>query len=60
MGRDRLERIVQELLQAKQLVKGMSTGAKEDKWLDVITGPFARGVGQFTPGAEDLSCRQNL
>ncbi len=60
MGRDRLERIVQELLQAKQLVKGMSTGAKEDKWLDIPTGPFACGIGKFTLGAEDFSYRQNL
>ncbi|BET35194.1 hypothetical protein wScaTNS_04070 [Wolbachia pipientis] len=60
MGRDRLERVVQELLQAKQLVKGMSKGSREDKWLDVITGPFACGIGKFTPGAEDFSCRQSL
>ncbi|WP_341816174.1 AAA family ATPase [Wolbachia endosymbiont (group B) of Elophila nymphaeata] len=60
MGRDRLERVVQELLQAKQLVKGMSKGSREDKWLDVITGPFACGIGKFTPGAEDFSCRENL
>ncbi len=60
MGRDRLERMVQELLQVKQLVKVMSTGSKEDKWLDIPTGPFARGIGKFTPGAEDFSYRQNL
>ncbi|WP_353282682.1 AAA family ATPase [Wolbachia endosymbiont (group A) of Pogonocherus hispidulus] len=54
MGRDRLERIVQELLQAKQIVKGMVNGSKEDKWLDVKTGPFARGVGKFTHGAENF------
>ncbi|WP_264719193.1 AAA family ATPase [Wolbachia endosymbiont (group A) of Lasioglossum morio] len=62
MGRDRLERMVQELLQARppKLVKGMSTGSKEDKWLDSPTGPFACGIGKFTPGAEDFSYRQNL
>jgi hypothetical protein len=54
MGRDKLERIVQELLQAKQLVKGMAAGSKEDKWLDVKAGPFALGVGKFTHGAEGL------
>ncbi|WP_255447037.1 hypothetical protein [Wolbachia endosymbiont of Laodelphax striatellus] len=37
----------------------MSTGSKEDKWLDNPTGPFARGIGKFTPGAEDLSYRHN-
>lgn len=60
MGRDRLERIVQELLQVKQLVKVMSTGSKEDKWLDIPTGPVACGIGKFTLGAEDFSYRQNL
>nr|WP_264685367.1 MULTISPECIES: AAA family ATPase [unclassified Wolbachia] len=54
LGRDRLERIVQELLQTKKLVKGMSTGSREDKWLDVREGPFARGVGKFTHGAEGI------
>jgi hypothetical protein len=59
IGRNKLERIVQEILQARptRLVKGMSAGSKEDKWLDIPTGPFARGIGKFTPGAEDLSCR---
>lgn len=52
IGRDRIERIVQELLQAKILVKGMATGSKEDKWLDIRAGPFARGVGKFVHGAE--------
>ncbi|WP_264735970.1 AAA family ATPase [Wolbachia endosymbiont (group A) of Rhinocyllus conicus] len=51
MGRDRLERMVQELLQVKQLVKVMSTGSKEDKWLDIPTGPFAKGKGDFNLGA---------
>lgn len=54
IGRDRIERIVQELLQARpaKLVKGMAAGSKEDKWLDVPTGPFARGIGKFSCGAE--------
>ncbi|WP_265022335.1 AAA family ATPase [Wolbachia endosymbiont (group B) of Ischnura elegans] len=52
IGRDRIERIVQELLQARKLVKGMAAGSKEDKWLDIPTGPFARGIGKFNCGAE--------
>ncbi len=48
IGRDRMERIVQELLQTRKLVKGMATGSKEDKWLDIPSGPFARGVGKFS------------
>lgn len=57
MGRNKLERIIQELLQERppRLVKGMSVGSKEDKWLDISTGPFARGIGKFTPGAEGIS-----
>lgn len=55
IGRDRMERIVQELLQTRKLVKGMATGSKEDKWLDILSGPFARGVGKFSCGAELFS-----
>ncbi|WP_265024294.1 AAA family ATPase [Wolbachia endosymbiont (group A) of Epagoge grotiana] len=55
IGRDRMERIVQELLQARKLVKEMATGSKEDKWLDIPSGPFARGVGKFSCGAELFS-----
>lgn len=55
IGRDRMERIVQELLQARKLIKGMATGSKEDKWLDIPSGPFARGVGKFSCGAELFS-----
>ena len=32
---------------------GWASGSKEDKWLDVPTGPFARGVGQFVFGADE-------
>nr|WP_264336568.1 MULTISPECIES: hypothetical protein [unclassified Wolbachia] len=32
----------------------MSTGSREDKWLDVREGPFARGVGKFIHGAEGI------
>ncbi|MBA8752918.1 AAA family ATPase [Wolbachia endosymbiont of Drosophila innubila] len=55
IGRDRMERIVQELLQTRKLVKGMATGSKEDKWLDIPSGPFARGVGKFSCRAELFS-----
>ncbi|WP_265023358.1 AAA family ATPase [Wolbachia endosymbiont (group A) of Epistrophe grossularia] len=55
IGRDRMERIVQELLQTRKLVKGMANGSKEDKWLDIPSGPFARGIGKFSCGAELFS-----
>jgi hypothetical protein len=55
MGRNRIEVMVQELLNKRPpiLVKGMAEGSKELKWLDVPTGPFARGVGQFVHGAHE-------
>ncbi len=54
MSRKRLHDMVQDLLNEHPplLVKGMATGSKEDKWLDVPTGPFAQGVGEFVLGAE--------
>ncbi len=55
MGRKRLQDMTQELLNARPpvLVKGMASGSKEDKWLDVPAGPFARGVGEFVHGADE-------
>jgi len=53
MGRKRLQEMAQDLLNDGVLVKGMASGSKEDKWLDVPTGPFARGVGEFVHGADE-------
>ena len=53
MGRKRIQDMAQELLNDGVLVKGMASGSKEDKWLDVPTGPFARGVGEFVHGADE-------
>ncbi len=50
--RKRIEALVQELLNESVLVKGKASGSKEDKWLDVPTGPFAEGVGEFVLGAD--------
>lgn len=54
VGRDRLERMVQTLLNQRLIVKGMASGSKEDKWLDVPEGPFARGEGEFIEGAQEV------
>ena len=51
-SRKRIEAMVQELLNESALVKGMASGSKEDKWLDVPNGPFAKGVGEFVLGAD--------
>ena len=55
MGRKRLQDMAQELLNRRPpvLVKGMASGSKEDKWLDIPSGPFARGVGEFVHGADE-------
>jgi len=55
MGRNRIEGMVQKLLNDRPplLVKGMAEGSKELKWLDVPSGPFARGVGRFVHGAHE-------
>jgi len=55
MGRKRLQDMIQDLLNRRPpaLIKGMASGSKEDKWLDIPTGPFARGVGQFVHGADE-------
>ena len=53
IGRNRLQIMVQEMLNESVLVKGKASGSKEDKWLDVPNGPFAKGVGEFVLGADE-------
>lgn len=58
VGRDRLEKVTQELLNDKYLIKGRADGSKEEKWLDTPSGPFAEGVGEFKYGAEEVKYDQ--
>jgi hypothetical protein len=51
ISRHRIERLVQSLLNEHKVVKGMAIDSKEDKWLDIPIGPFARGEGKFKLGA---------
>lgn len=51
LSRHRLERLVQNLLNKGKIIKGMAQDSKEDKWLDIPTGPFAKGEGKFKLGA---------
>ncbi|WP_395461539.1 AAA family ATPase [Wolbachia endosymbiont (group A) of Therophilus tumidulus] len=51
VSRHKLEHLAQILLNENKVVKGMATDSKEDKWLDIATGPFARGEGEFKLGA---------
>ena len=48
--------MVQELLgeNPPRVVKGVATGSREHKWLDVAGGPFARGEGVFSSGADHV------
>ncbi|QEK90196.1 AAA family ATPase [Wolbachia endosymbiont of Chrysomya megacephala] len=59
-SRHKLERLVQSLLNENKIVKGMAADSKEDKWLDVPTGPFARGEGKFKLGAGKFKVANSL
>ena len=57
--RNKLEDMVQKMLNSRPvlIVKGRAEGSKNEKWLDVPKGKFAKGKGIFTEGAEvDLIC----
>jgi hypothetical protein len=45
MGRDKLEKMVQIMLDKKNLVKGCGKGTTNKIWLDEPEGDFAKGVG---------------
>lgn len=51
ISRHKLEYLAQSLLNERKIIKGMATHSKEDKWLDIPTGPFAKGKGDFNLGA---------
>jgi hypothetical protein len=50
-SRARLEGMADELLIAGKIVQASATGSKAVQWLDVPTGEFAKGEGEFAPGA---------
>lgn len=47
----RLERAVSALLEDGRIVAALAGSGGVSRWLDVPDGPFARGVGEFAPGA---------
>ncbi len=59
-SRHKLERLVQSLLNENKIVKGVAADSKEDKWLDIPTGPFARGEGKFKLGAGEFKVANSL
>ena len=51
-SRHKLESMVEELLADGAIVKAAHGSEKSAQWLDIPTGPFAKGVGEFAQGAE--------
>lgn len=50
LSRHRLEGLTQQALEAGQIVTATAKGEKAGKWLDVPTGMFAYGLGEFKVG----------
>ncbi|MHB1301667.1 MAG: AAA family ATPase [Burkholderiales bacterium] len=57
IGKHKLVGWIDELLAAGELVSAMVQGSRVVKWLDIPTGPIARGVANFRPGHIDRSNR---
>ena len=51
MGRNRLQELVQELLNADRARQCAAQKSRIVQWLDVPGGPFDQGEGTFAPGA---------
>jgi hypothetical protein len=49
-GRQKLEGLAQELLNEYRVIKCRAKGSKIAQWLDVPTGQFALGHGEFPEG----------
>ncbi|MBP2316525.1 AAA family ATPase [Azospirillum soli] len=53
LSRNRLEDIIERLLQADRIRKSAEKGSSVKKWLDVPEGPFAGGTGRVKSGAPE-------
>ena len=51
VGRERLERLAQDLITEGRIVQCKASGSHIPKWLNVPDGPFALGIGEFREGA---------
>jgi hypothetical protein len=51
LPRAKLAGLVDEALEAGEIVKATAKGEKAAGWLDVPNGPFAHGIGEFRTGA---------
>lgn len=51
LSRHRLERMAEEALDKGEIVKATAKGEKTAKWLDIPTGRFAVGLGEFRVGS---------
>lgn len=50
LGKARLDALATDALERGEIVRAAARGEKIAKWLDVPTGMFAAGMGNFTPG----------
>lgn len=50
MSKARLDALAEEALQRGDIVRAKARGEKTATWLDVPTGAFAQGLGEFTAG----------
>lgn len=51
LSRARMDALAAEALDKGEIVRAAARGEKTQKWLDVPTGMFARGLGNFSAGA---------
>jgi AAA domain len=51
LSRGALEGLAEQSLERGLIVPAIAKGQSTVKWLDVPTGPFATGIGEFIPGA---------
>lgn len=51
LAKGRLDALAEAALQAGEIVKAAAKGEKTAAWLDVPTGNFATGIGEFATGA---------
>lgn len=54
LSRARLDALAAEALDKGEIVRAAARGEKTQKWLDIPTGMFARGLGNFSAGASRI------
>ena len=52
MSKNKLEKLCQELIEARRVLQCKAAGSNAAQWLDVPGDRFATGEGDFKPGAQ--------